>query len=371
MTARTRAGVPLARAGFGNAVPSLRTVLALIPHALALMAIADVLSGCPPLVLGRSASAMLLAGILLLCAVQIGEFILLGASRPILGEIAIEEQNPSIIDFYLAIYAIQIAVAVHAVGSAKAPTGVLAISVGLAFLGTLFAVPAAHDHLHSRSAIRRVAGKIVLCALGLPHFAMNHVSLHHGHLGTRRDPDSPLPGENFYTYFIRAHVDGLFIAAASRDARLRLAVHNRVQIVNWVSCSWLVLLAVYSALIFAYGLGLAILIAVQISTAWLFIGMANYIQHYGLVRRVDANRAEAIGLQHSWNSGRRVDTALLFGLMQHSTHHASQSKASRCVAPLLPSGAFGVALTALVPVLWFAVMDDRARRVNESLTRKS
>jgi alkane 1-monooxygenase len=67
---------------------------------------------------------------------------------------------------------------------------------------------------------------------------------------------------------------------------------------------------------------------------------------------------------HSWNADFVVSNWVLFNLQLHSDHHAHMRKpfeALRSVddAPQLPAGYPAMVLVALVPPLWFAVMDQR------------
>ena len=52
-----------------------------------------------------------------------------------------------------------------------------------------------------------------------------------------------------------------------------------------------------------------------------FLDLANYFEHYGLVRKKDKNGIyESINRYHSWN---HVSTALYFRLQRHSDHHTA------------------------------------------------
>ena len=92
---------------------------------------------------------------------------------------------------------------------------------------------------------------------------------------------------------------------------------------------------------------------------------ANYIEHYGLLRRVDDDgKVERCEPRHSWNSNHIFSNLVLFHLERHSDHHASPLRRYQALrhfddAPQLPNGYFGVYLLAYVPWLWFRVMDKR------------
>jgi alkane 1-monooxygenase len=99
--------------------------------------------------------------------------------------------------------------------------------------------------------------------------------------------------------------------------------------------------------------------------AWWQLTCANYVEHYGLLRERRPDGAwEPPRPHHSWNANHRVSNRVLFNLQRHSDHHAHPSRryqALRSLAglPTLPSGYFGMFVLAMVPPLWFRVMDAR------------
>jgi alkane 1-monooxygenase len=67
---------------------------------------------------------------------------------------------------------------------------------------------------------------------------------------------------------------------------------------------------------------------------------------------------------HSWNSDHVVSRALLFELTRHADHHAHASRPYPILrslekGPQLPTGYPGMILLALLPPVWFRVMDSR------------
>jgi alkane 1-monooxygenase len=93
--------------------------------------------------------------------------------------------------------------------------------------------------------------------------------------------------------------------------------------------------------------------------------MANYIEHYGLLRRkLPTGRYERCQPEHSWNSNHTCSNWALFHLQRHSDHHANPGRRYQSLRtfdqlPSLPNGYFGMFLVALIPPLWFHVMDPR------------
>jgi alkane 1-monooxygenase len=94
----------------------------------------------------------------------------------------------------------------------------------------------------------------------------------------------------------------------------------------------------------------------------------NYLEHYGLLRqRVGApgrERYEQVAPRHSWNANHLTTNLLLYHLQRHSDHHAHPTRRYQALrdhaeAPVLPAGYAGMILLALIPPLWFRVVDLR------------
>jgi alkane 1-monooxygenase len=103
--------------------------------------------------------------------------------------------------------------------------------------------------------------------------------------------------------------------------------------------------------------------------AWFQLTSANYVEHYGLLRRKDeAGAYERCRPHHSWNSNHVFSNLLLFHLERHSDHHANPNRRYQSLRhfddlPQLPTGYFGMFLMAYLPPLWFRVMNRRLLRL--------
>ena len=123
---------------------------------------------------------------------------------------------------------------------------------------------------------------------------------------------------------------------------------------------------VFMIIIFqGFGIHGVIYYLIQSIVAISTLEFVNYIEHYGLVRKPLANgRFEKVTIQHSWNSSHALSNAFLFNLQRHSDHHANMNLPHTVLshhesAPQLPMGYAGMILLALVPSVWFRVMDKR------------
>jgi alkane 1-monooxygenase len=93
----------------------------------------------------------------------------------------------------------------------------------------------------------------------------------------------------------------------------------------------------------------------------------NYIEHYGLERRLLANgRYERTTHLHSWNSNYLLTNLMLFQLQRHSDHHETAKRRYQGLrhydaSPQLPGGYAAMFVLALFPPLWRAVIDPRVK----------
>jgi alkane 1-monooxygenase len=104
---------------------------------------------------------------------------------------------------------------------------------------------------------------------------------------------------------------------------------------------------------------------VQSVVAVILLEYVNYIEHYGLKRE----KGKKVDVQHSWQSDTVSSRFMLFELSRHSDHHLKASKPyytleSHQEAYILPSGYFGMFYIALIPPLWF-------RMVNPIITKRT
>jgi alkane 1-monooxygenase len=96
----------------------------------------------------------------------------------------------------------------------------------------------------------------------------------------------------------------------------------------------------------------------------------NYIEHYGLKRKfLPDGSIENIKPIHSWNADHVVSNCVTLNLQRHSDHHTNSFKAFQCLktvddAPQLPTGYAGMMILALVPPLFFHVMNPIVKKWN-------
>jgi alkane 1-monooxygenase len=98
--------------------------------------------------------------------------------------------------------------------------------------------------------------------------------------------------------------------------------------------------------------------------------LVNYIEHYGLTRKLkDDGKYEPVRPHHSWNASHRVSNWLLINLQRHSDHHYKPDRRFPVLqnydvseAPQLPHGYPVMTVLAMVPPLWRRVMNRKVRK---------
>lgn len=228
----------------------------------------------------------------------------------------------------------------------------------------------AHELIHARSRIARRIGTFIYITLLHGHHVSAHLHVHHVHAATDRDPNSARPGEGFWRHCARA-MSGEFIggwrAENARHANKPPALNHPY--VAYVAGGVAALACAY---LIAGGRGIAAHIAIA-AYAQLQLLLSDYVQHYGLRRRMQENgKPEPMGPQHSWNAPTWYSAAMMLNAPKHSDHHMHPARAfpaltvTRGQMPILPYSLPMMAAIALIPPLWMRLMDKRVARWQKS-----
>ena len=246
-----------------------------------------------------------------------------------------------------------------------------AVSIG--FVTGTFGITIAHELGHRPSRLDRVLSQLLLVTVCYGHFYVEHNRGHHARVGTLSDPATARFGESFFRFYPRTVV-GSFTHAWRLEA-MRLETQGGRAWSPGNRIVWHVGAALLLCTIAWLVAGLAGLVffVFQSVVAFTLLELVNYVEHYGLERKRDATgRIERVEPHHSWNSDTWFGNAILVNLQRHSDHHADSSRpyeALRSIdaAPQLPAGYAGMILLALLPPLWFRVMDGRALAASVSV----
>ena len=233
-------------------------------------------------------------------------------------------------------------------------------------LGILLATNAinvGHELGHRKSLMERCLSKLLYLPCLYMHFYIEHNFGHHNNVATPKDPATAKFNQTVYSFWFTS-VMGQYISAWRLQLQLLktknsgfLSIKNDMLYYTIFELAYL--LVIYSFFGF-YGLFLAVIIGVL---SFLFLETINYIEHYGLLReKLPSGRYERVQSHHSWNSNHFIGRIVLYELTRHSDHHFKASKKYQILenkreSPQLPYGYPTSILLALVPWLWFSLVN--------------
>ncbi len=238
------------------------------------------------------------------------------------------------------------------IGTGELGTGnavLFTLSVGLATGAT--GITIAHELGHKRSPLDRFLSRLLLVTVSYGHFTVEHNRGHHVRVATPEDPASARYGESFWAFLPRTLIGSFRHAwALERGEVLK---------------PWAATLAIAAALGLAFGPLAAAFFFGQSAMAITLLEAVNYVEHYGLQRaKLPDGRFERPGARHAWDAYERLSNCFLVHLQRHADHHLNPMRPYAALqpqaeSPKLPTGYAGMIPVAMVPPLWFAVMNRR------------
>lgn len=238
----------------------------------------------------------------------------------------------------------------------------VASSAGLA---SGLAINTGHELGHKKTKLERNLAKIVLAVPAYGHFSIEHNRGHHSQVSTPQDAASARMGENIYAFACREIPDSFKNAIKIESKRLKRLNKSFWTRDNQILQSMSLTLLLQGGLIVLFGSLMISFLMIHNLFAWWQLTSANYVEHYGLLRKELSNgKYEHCKPHHSWNSNFLLSNLHLFHLQRHSDHHTHptrryQSLRSYDDLPSLPNGYLGCYILAYIPWAWFYVMDKR------------
>lgn len=223
----------------------------------------------------------------------------------------------------------------------------------------------AHELGHRKNTAERFLAWMLLLPSFYMHFYIEHNRGHHKNVSTPLDPASAEKGENLYRFWVRSTV-GSYLSAWRIQKKLLdksktnfFSLKNEMLIFHFVELLYVLLIGLFCGIQI---LGWVILAGV---IGFLLLETINYVEHYGLRRQLlPSGNYEPVKPRHSWNANQELGRIMLYELTRHSDHHYLAIKKYQLLdhheeSPQLPAGYPTCMLMALVPPLWFSVMDKR------------
>ena len=235
----------------------------------------------------------------------------------------------------------------------------------------------AHEFMHMYSPLEtflsRAAGA---CQFWGVH-ELEHLQIHHrlDISCTEEDTSYAKLGQSVYSY-IPLSVFHNYRNAWRTEKELRLRKKQRVvslrnRVVRTVAFSLLATLV--TAL--AFGLYATLFFLIQATVSMTQFLLTTYNQHYGLTRRRRSDGTyEPFTFMNTWSSDRKVTNWASANLATHAHHHLDPFCPYYNLkliehSPILPFGYVTMSLLAMIPPLWFRVMDKRVKEVFERRDR--
>jgi len=238
-------------------------------------------------------------------------------------------------------------------------------------VGGIIAINLGHEFVHKDPKAENWMGGLLLSSVTYAGFKVEHVRGHHVHVSTPEDASSSQYNQGLYAFLPHAFKHNFLNAwrlekqYLERKGKKNLSVHN--ELIWWYGIS--ALFAVAFGVLFGWQ-GVLFFCA-QSFVAAFTLEVINYIEHYGLHRRVkDNGRYERVTPAHSWNSNYLLTNLALFQLQRHSDHHAYAKRRYQVLrhyeeSPQLPGGYAAMYVLALFPPLWKKVMNPRVEAYYE------
>ncbi len=247
-----------------------------------------------------------------------------------------------------------------------------AFTLGFALVTGGIGITVAHELGHKKSKLEQFYAQALLMTVFYMHFFIEHNRGHHVHVATPEDPATARKGQNFYRFWFQTtfgswvHAWGIENISLQRRNLSAWSLQNKMLFYTtlpMVFCATLTWIT--SELAGRIVWEFPLFFFVQSVLAFSLLELVNYIEHYGITRKELAPKQyERVNPMHSWNASHLVSNFFLFQLQRHSDHHYNASKRYQVLdhydeSPQLPFGYPTMIIVALLPPLWFRMMNTR------------
>ena len=225
-----------------------------------------------------------------------------------------------------------------------------------------------HELGHRNNKFEQFLSKTLLLSSLNMHFFIEHNRGHHKRVSTKEDPASARYGENIFSFWIRSILTGYISAWRLEQIKLKRFNKSFFSLNNEMILFQLIQLILIFSIYYLFGINILMYFIISALIGILVLETVNYIEHYGLQRKIKGDgKYERIQPYHSWNSNHPLGRLMLFELSRHSDHHYNSSRKYQILrnhdkSPEMPTGYPGMMILALIPPLWFLVMNKRVKQ---------
>lgn len=235
-------------------------------------------------------------------------------------------------------------------------TQLIPMALGCGYVAGGIGIVLAHELGHRRPLLDRALARALLCWIAYGHYAIEHNRGHHRAAATRADAASARRDESLWQfmprYFSQVFIDALRLSrqknARVNEALALAAITVLIALLLFIAAGW-------HSTVFV------------IITAWMaqtLVAAVDYVEHWGLERKLVDGKPERMGPQHTWDCANRISDAILFNLPRHSAHHLEPSLDCNGLyrtpaSPQMPTGYAGMTILALLWPLYRRLMTPR------------
>jgi alkane 1-monooxygenase len=238
-------------------------------------------------------------------------------------------------------------------------------TIAMGMMCGIIGINIGHELGHRSNAFERLMGEILMLTSLENHFIPYHNRGHHANVATSSDPATARKNEPLYFFWFRSQIGSYIQAWQIEIERMRIAKKALFGLSN--------LMVVYTILHISLCLIIYTFLGWNALYHFLWVALigiilletVNYIEHYGLLRKKKENGGyDRVRRIHSWNSNHVFGRVVLFELTRHSDHHYKPDRPYQLLeshddSPTMPTGYPGMMILALVPPLFFWVMNQR------------
>jgi alkane 1-monooxygenase len=238
---------------------------------------------------------------------------------------------------------------------------ILSMGITLGVLG----INVGHELGHRTSRFEQFLGEILLLTSLESHFLPYHNSGHHFNVATPQDPATARKNEWLFTFWFRSQIGSYIVAWQLEKKKLSIQKKSFLSLNNRMLVYTFFQITLITTIYYSFGFTILTYFLFAALIGILLLETVNYIEHYGLLRKKKkSGRYEVVTPMHSWNSDHMIGRILLFELSRHSDHHHRASKHYQLLdshqsSPQMFTGYPGMMVLALIPPLWFSIMNKR------------
>ena len=220
-----------------------------------------------------------------------------------------------------------------------------------------------HELGHRKSLFSRTCSKLLYLPCQYMHFFIEHNYGHHINVATPDDPATAKYKQNLYSFWISSVTKTYLSAWRIQLKLLKVSKLSFFSLRNDMIFYTLFQIAFLIFIYLNYGLIITLYSLLMSIGSFLFLETINYVEHYGLLRKIKPNgKYERVKPHHSWNSNHTIGRITLYELTRHSDHHFISSKKYQVLesiedSPQLPYGYPTSILISFLPPLWFRIMN--------------